>query len=432
VKTPDAGQRRRMSWGGLIVCSIVLLVIAATSAHSALGLTSDEVAFGAACYAKDATTLRCTLTPTDADGGPFVYTIYASSSLYRNYPPLESTHCAECDPQVVTPGAVVTIALPAQEPDWDVLVSATEGSCDTECTELDSDLAGDDSGTVLIDTTGSEFPTAVVGVADSGPLSDGNGPTGETGPTGLAGPTGVVGPSGSVGPTGVDQSPAPYVLPSEGGGCGNYSPGGFFVGMYDLGESDVEGATARIDRYNPRICYSSSVWSMIFNPDQRRELAQVGWLKSTAWSKTKVYYFVEYGTYSTGLLPPIQRGEVPDPQVQDKFGVHIDPQTGDTIFARNLTTIFSQHLAWVNNAPHIAAEWAGETHTLAGDQTAGDNQQSVRFSSVAIELNGNWESESPAIDYAMPNDPRSSGRSVFSDINAWFLTWDSRYDSEAG
>lgn len=142
--------------------------------------------FAAACSAQDATTLLCSVTKDPDAPDSAGYQVYAASASYA----------ASTDPQDATPGESFTVHLPAAASDWDVYVRASwqsGGSCELDCgNTAESDLGETDVGDVVIDTTGSVFPTPILGAADPGPI-DVAGPTGDVGPTGADGTTGADG-----------------------------------------------------------------------------------------------------------------------------------------------------------------------------------------------------------------------------------------------
>ncbi|MGN6373072.1 MAG: hypothetical protein ACTHM1_08780 [Solirubrobacteraceae bacterium] len=184
----------------------------------------------------------------------------------------------------------------------------------------------------------------------------------------------------------------------------------------------TNGAQANIDRYNPRACITSSAWSMIDNQNNGNELAQVGWLKNTAWSSSTVYYFYEYGESGT-LYLPVAVGVVPNPTeygVADKFTVYTS--SGNTaLFIINGSGVANAGLNWTANN----AQWFSETHSNS-DQTAGDTAHGVEYYGTQHLYNGSWYNDI-AVNNAYDNAP-NGGATWPSGAYMW--TWDRRYSTE--
>jgi hypothetical protein len=197
------------------------------------------------------------------------------------------------------------------------------------------------------------------------------------------------------------------------------SPGYYFDGM--IHTESLTGAHADVDRYKPRMCASSSAYAMVDNTNYGTALAQIGWVKYSAWSTTAVFYFYEYGT-SSNLNNPVPLTEVPSPGTlrQDKFGVQ--DESGTFYFRLNSTTEVTETPGWTPNQGF----WAAETHSYS-DQTAGDLSNLDLFSGVQHYSGGAWHDDTPASSYAYNTSPYGSG--YWGSSNS-FDTYDSRYSSE--
>jgi hypothetical protein len=163
------------------------------------------------------------------------------------------------------------------------------------------------------------------------------------------------------------------------------------------------------------------------NTGSGNEVAQVGWLRSTAWGSS-VYYFYEFGTSPTHLNPPVEKAAVPNPGTltTDKFSVF---EESPGYFTFNINTVSQDHvlLDWRPNE----GDWLSETHSYS-DQTAGDTTNNVAFNTVSYlgSVGGTWHQETPAYLYQCPCNTAPYGDGHWDLDDSDFQIWDTRYNSE--
>ncbi|HEY2355067.1 MAG TPA: hypothetical protein VGH79_09245 [Gaiellaceae bacterium] len=342
------------------------------------GDTGPTPVFGTACYAQDSTTLVCNVTADPNAVSSAVYHSYAASA----------TSEASTGAQDVTPGTPFTVDLPSAEPDWDVYVSWQDPSCDVDCSNPESDLGGTDAGDIVIDTTGSDFPTPIVGVADYSPLA-GTGPSGNN-----FGPTGGFG----VGATGAtDSGSAKSNLCAANNG---------YIGAKrkdKIGWANIIGVKSHIDRYNPALSCTkvydsakgkmvwssaeSAAWVGLENSGDKAKIAQIGWIRQPAvFGNLEDYFFYQcssgcndpnksnkaFGAYPLMIgVVPHDKGKVPTGR--DEYAVQ-NHKTGQTSFEIHAKVYIWGVLTWSVNE----GVWAGEA-ALQGDQFPGDTKTPVGF-----------------------------------------------------
>lgn len=348
---------------------------------SATSAPSDPVAhaFGTACYAQDATALRCNVS-ADLNAAPsVVYTAYAASA----------TDAVWTEGQTVTPGTPFTVNLPGAEPDWDVYVSWQDPDCEPDCAGSESDLGGADIGDVVIDTTIADFPTGIVGVADPEPLF----PTWEAGPTGED-----VGPTGDVGQSGASEGRGSAGSAGETSTCGTRATN--FVGTDPAtNNGTVYAVTARINTEIPHLCgapdtgsrngSASAVWTMLQGSGPGDGYAQSGYEKSTnnfgdGKSRSVTYYFAEAIRLHCSTCKDAFKetsavsGTNEYHQSYDFANNVIDMEINSTVL---LKTKWDPKNNWTS--PWMP-EWEGETHWTK-DDVPGTASSPVYFSNMRIK-----------------------------------------------
>jgi hypothetical protein len=195
-----------------------------------------------------------------------------------------------------------------------------------------------------------------------------------------------------------------------------------------LTNASTSGTQSYIGRYDPRICAGntqagSAAWDGLEGPEAN-QIAQVGWTKYGAWSDSTVYYFYQYGTASGGESPPQMAGAVPSPTGggSDKMTVYINGN-GLFEFIINGNGVGNATLGWTPNA----SLWVDETHFWQ-DQTPGDTNFYVYYTTTQHLYNGTWDDTNPS-NWKFNSD-ELSGTGVAGYGSSYFYTYDQRYSSQ--
>jgi len=164
---------------------------------------------------------------------------------------------------------------------------------------------------------------------------------------------------------------------------------------------------------------------MMDNDDSIPAIAQVGWVKDSAWSTSTVYAFYEYGEDSSGLNPPMMiypMTSASEYGLVDQYSVYTNGNKdvqfvidGENYSPSGIT------LDWTANQDL----WMGETH-FPQDQTPGDTQHEVEFYNIGSLEAGVWTAQDAVAGRV---NTTTYGAGSWSTGNS-FEIWDTRYSTE--